>query len=271
MALDRIRIPKVSLVTGASAGIGRALAIELARRGSDVVLLARRGDRLREVAEACRAAGGEHGITAHVLARDLSAPDAPAALVSELAARGLAVELLVNNAGWGQGRRFLESEWEQHRAFLQVMLSGVVELTHRLIPPMVERGYGRVLQVASLAAQLPGTPGDALYTPTKAFLVKFAQGLNAELAGTGVRVTALCPGYTLSEFHDVSGTRKRVAKLPGFMWTEAEPVARLGIDAALRGDGRYTPGFVNRLLHGVMAAVPDPLILSVWAKRPTRR
>jgi short-subunit dehydrogenase len=206
-----------------------------------------------------------------VLPFDLSQADAPARLVRELESRNLHIELLANNAGWGQGRHFIQSSWEQHRAFLQVMLGGVVELTHRLVPPMVQRGYGRVLQVASLAHQLPGTPGDPLYTPTKSFLVKFAQGLQTELTQTGVRVCALCPGYTYSEFHDVSGTRGKVQKLPAFVWMQADAVARTGIDAVLRGDARCTPGAVNRALHGLMAALPDRLILSAWSRRPTRR
>jgi hypothetical protein len=265
-------VPRLSLVTGASSGIGRALALELARRGSSVVLVARRRERLELVAEECRrAAAHQPGMTAHVLQFDLSSGDAPARLVAELDQRGLAVDLLVNNAGWGQGRRFADSSWEQHRAFLQVMLTGVVELTYRLVPGMVERGYGRVLHVASLAAQLPGTPGETLYAPTKSFLVKFAQGHQAELRGTGVRVCALCPGYTYSEFHDVSGTRSKVQKLPASLWMQAEPVARAGVDAVLRGKARCTPGLVNRVLHGLLAALPDRLVLSVWSRRPSRR
>lgn len=267
-----VRVPTLSLVTGASAGIGRAIALELARRGSDLFLVARRQERLLEVAETARRVAPEGRSPAvHVLPFDLSQSDAPERLQSEVKARGLQVEMLVNNAGWGQGRRFAESSLEQHRAFLQVMLTGVVELTHRFLPDMVERGYGRVLQVASLAAGLPGTPGEVLYAPTKSFLVKFSQGLHAELAGTGVHVSALCPGYTYSEFHDVSGTRRKVQKLPKWVWMQAEPVARLGVEAALRGDARSTPGGVNRTLHGLMALLPDALIVKAWSQRPTRR
>ena len=258
---------RTTLVTGASSGIGAAIARELAQRGSDVVLVARRADKLERVAEAVR----QHGVLAHVIQQDLATPGALDALQQELAARELLVDILVNNAGWGQASRFLHLPWDQHQAFLQVMLSGVVELTHKLLPGMQERKWGRIMHISSLAALLPGTPGDVLYTPTKAFLVKFAQGLNAEVASSGIGVTALCPGYTYSEFHDVSGTRPKVSKLPAFMWSDSQAVAKAGVDAMLAQQAVAFPGAFNRFARGLLSTLPDSAILSLWSKRPSRR
>lgn len=262
-----------AMITGASSGIGRALALELARRGCDVLLVARREQRLSEVAALCQRLGREHGaeLRAEYIAADLSDPRAPALLTSEAQRRGFEPDILINNAGYGQGQRFLTSDWAQHAAFLRVMLTSVVELTHRLVPAMVARQYGRVMQVSSLAQDLPATPGDALYGPTKTFLVRFAQGLNAELAGTGVSICALCPGYTYSEFHDVSGTRNKVQRLPAIMWSEAEPVAREGVDALLSGTAVCYPGRFNRVARRVLAVVPNQWVMAAWARRPSRR
>lgn len=260
-------VGKTTLITGASSGIGAAIALDVARHGSHVVLVARRTEKLEQVAEQARALG----VSADCIALDLASPHAAERLETELCQRNVSVDVLVNNAGWGQASRFANLPWEQHQAFLQVMLSGGVELTHRLLPGMLKKRWGRVLLVSSLAALLPGTPGDALYAPTKAFLIKFAQGLNAEMGASGVKITALCPGYTYSEFHDISGTRPKVSKLPAFMWSDASAVASAGVTAMLDGHPVVFPGAFNRFARGLLSTLPDKAVQALWSSRPSRR
>ena len=169
---------KTALVTGASAGIGKAFAALLAERGYDLALTARRADRLAAVA----AELSRHGTQVHVLPADLADPAAPAALCEALGRRGLAIDVLVNNAGYGVPGRYVRSSWQQQADFLQVLVVAVAELTHRLLPPMIERRWGRVVQIASLAALVPAAPGHTLYAASKAFLVKFTEALAREVA-----------------------------------------------------------------------------------------
>lgn len=167
------------------------------------------------------------------------------------------VDALVNNAGYGLAGRFLASPWRTHAEFLQLMLTAVVELTYRFLGPMVERGYGRIINVASLAGLVPTTAGHTLYAPTKAFLIRFSQSLALEVRNRGVYVTALCPGFTSSEFHDVNRTRDVVQQLPRWMWMEAETVARQGFDAVMDGRSIYVNGRINRTIAFLTRHLPD--------------
>ncbi len=251
-----------ALVTGASAGIGTALARELARRGQPLVLTARRRDRLQALADELSAS-----VRCEVLTADLADPAAPAVLAAELAERGLQVGTLVNNAGYGLPGAFHASDWQAHAAFLQVMVGAVCELTHHLLPAMRERGRGEVLNVASLAGHVPGSAGHTLYAASKAFMIKFSQSLALENADSGVRVSALCPGFTYSEFHDVTGTREQVSRMPSWMWMDADTVARQGIDALERGEVVHVPGRTNRIIKTLVKMLPDRTALRLVQKR----
>lgn len=251
-----------ALVTGASAGIGRAIARELAGRGTPLVLSARRADRLELLAEEL---GGQ--VRCEVLPADLADPAAPARMVAMLAERGLHVSTLVNNAGYGLPGAFHGADWNAHAAFLQVMVTSVCELTHRLLPAMQARGRGAVLNVASLAGHVPGSAGHTLYAASKAFMIKFSQSLALENASRGIRVCALCPGFTYSEFHDITGTREQVSRMPDWMWMDADTVARDGLDALERGEVVYVPGRANRAIKAVMSLLPDKLALRLVQKR----
>lgn len=244
---------RVALVTGASAGIGKAFAVELARQEHDLVITARRQDRLEELAAELRR---QHGARVEVIAADLADPAAPQRLFDAIADLGLSVDVLVNSAGYGLGTGYRSTTWPQNAEFLQVMITSVAHLTHLFVPSMVERGYGRVVHVASLAGLIHGAPGSTLYAASKAFLVRFAESLALELEGTGVAVTAVCPGYTWSEFHDVAGTRHRVSKVPSIAWMDAETVARQGIAAAHRGQTVYVNGFLNGAIEAAMRFMP---------------
>lgn len=249
------------LITGASAGIGAALARECATRGHDLILTARREGPLQALAEELAAA---HGVAAAVVVADLAEPDAPARLVEAIAARALRVDGLVNNAGFSRTTGFLATEPADHAAMIRVMLTAPMELSRLLLPDMVARGWGRVLNVASLAGQMPATGGDTLYGPIKSFLIKASQGLWLETQGTGVHVTALCPGYTYTEFHDVNGSREQVsAAYPRWMWMDAERVARIGWAAVEANRPRVTPGLANNLLAALGGMLPDALALKM--------
>lgn len=199
-----------------------------------------------------------------VLPEDLADAEAPRRLSEAIAARGLTVDGLINNAGFSRTTSFLGSYPADHAAMIRVMLTAPVELSRLFAPGMVERGYGRILNVASLAGHMPATGGDTLYGPIKSFLIKASQGLHLELRGTGVHVTALNPGYTLTEFHDVNGTRAEVsAAYPAWMWMDAARVARIGYEACEANRPSVTPGVMNNLLASLARHLPDRLALAM--------
>ena len=232
-----------ALVTGASAGIGQEFCRQLAARGYSLVLLARREERLRALAEDL---SSTYGTACHVVTADLADPNACDAVMASLDEAGVVVEMLVNNAGYGVPGRLVDVPWATHQAFLQVMVTAVCELTWRLMPGMIERKRGHIINVASVAGLAPSTAGHTLYGASKAFLIKFSEALAQEGAPHGVKVSALCPGFTRSEFHDVTGTRDRVSQLPGYLWLQADEVVSDGLDAVLRDNPRVVavPGGV---------------------------
>ena len=245
------------LITGGSSGIGEAFADVFAANGFDLILAARREDKLRAVAERIQR---QYGRRVHVIVADLSHPGAAAALVAEIEARGLVVDALVNNAGYGIPGVYVASDWEKQGALLQVMVVGLAELTHRLLPGMIARGYGRIVNVASLAALVPAPPGHTLYAACKSFVVKFSEALAGEVARHGVHVTALCPGFTLSEFHDVTGTRATVQQLPSWLWMDSPAVAREGFAAVMAGAPVYVTGRVNRTIALLSRHLPQSVV-----------
>ncbi|MFA4898636.1 MAG: SDR family oxidoreductase [Brevundimonas sp.] len=256
------------LVTGSSAGIGAALARTYAAKGWNLILTARREGPLQALADDLVAA---HGVIATVIPEDLSDPLAPERLVAAIVARGLTVDGLVNNAGFSRVTGFLDTDLNAHRAMIQVMLTAPVELSRLLLPGMIQRGFGRVLNVASLAGQMPATGGDTLYGPIKSFLIKASQGLHLETQGTGVHVTVLNPGYTLTEFHDVNGSREQVSSAyPAWMWMDAARVARIGYDACEANRPSITPGVMNNVMAGLARFLPDGLALRMVANHAKR-
>lgn len=265
MTPDNLSTTGHALITGASSGIGAAIAREYARRGMPLVLTARREDRLQQLAGELR-----DRVSVEVIACDLADPAAPAALVDEIHRRGLGVRILVNNAGYGVAGRYRVNDWPTHQAFLNVMIGAVSELTWRLLPDIRAHDNGRILNVSSVAALVPGADGQTLYAPVKAYMVKLSESLHLENLDRGVNVTALCPGFTLSEFHDVTGTRGMMNKLPGWIWLRADDVARAGIDAAERGQVVCVPGWRYKLLTFVAKHLPESWMLGLM-KRNSRK
>lgn len=244
-----------ALVTGASAGIGTEFCRQLALSGYHLVLVARRADRMHALASELRE---RHGTACLVIPADLSDPGAAREIERQLQKAEIEVEFLVNNAGYGLPGRFTDPGWEEHEQFIRIMVTTVCELTWRLLPAMQRRGRGYVINVASVAGLIPSSEGHTLYGAAKSFLIRFSESLALENRYHGVHVSALCPGFTYSEFHDVTGTRELVSRLPSFMWLQAEDVVRYGIESVTRESPRVTaiPGFTYRLLVGLNRFVP---------------
>ncbi len=259
---------RLALVTGASAGIGAAFARILAGHGYDLALTARRADRLDRLAEDIRLRSGVETLT---IATDLAEPDAPARILDHLAGHGRTVDALVNNAGYGLPGAYADTRWEDQQAMLQVMLHAPCELIHRVLPGMVERRFGRIVNVASLAGLVPGAAGHTQYGATKSFLVRFSQSLHLETEGQGVHVTALCPGFTYSEFHDVNGTRGQIsASTPPWMWLGADEVAAAGYEAMEANRAVCVPGAPNKAIAAVAKLIPDDWALALMASQGSR-
>lgn len=236
----------VAVVTGASSGIGRALAPLFAADGHDLVLVARREGPLHALA--AELAG--HGATAHVLPADLAAPGAAVALARAVEERGLSVDALVNSAGFGVYGAFLETDGAAERDAIQVNVAALTGLTKALLPGMVARGRGRILNLASTAAFQPG-PGMAVYYATKAYVLHFSVALAVELEGTGVSVTTLCPGPTRTGFAEGAGaTGSRI--FAGGRGMDVDRVARRGYRGMRRGERVVVPGLANKA--GALAA-----------------
>src|SRR5262245_7026467 len=247
-----------ALVTGASSGISLAFARVLAERGYDLILTARRQDRLQTIAEDLTR---RHAIRVVIEPADLAQPESVAGLLAALEARALTVDVLINNAGFGVPGSYVSTTWEEQQRFLQVLVVALAELAHRLLPGMIERRWGRIVNVASLAGLLPGVAGHTLYAASKAFVITFSESLALEAAPHGVYVSASCPGFTLTEFHDVTGTRDKVSRMPKFMWSDADEVARASYDAVMAGVPVFVPGRVNRSIATLARVLPSGLVM----------
>jgi hypothetical protein len=252
---------RAAIVTGASSGIGEAIALELARRGHQLVLVARRTDRLHALA-------GSLSTKAHVLPADLASRTDREALPGRVAALGLVPDLLINNAGLSGRAHVAKSVPAQQLNLVEVDVVAVVDLCSRFLPGMVERGRGAVLNVSSLAGFYP-LPGQAVYGAAKAFVLSYTESLRTELRGTGVTATALCPGPVETGLDDVAGfsVGERAAVLPSFMWKSAEEVARAGIDGLAADKACVVPGGANRLAAAFCRVVPQERLAPLLARR----
>jgi len=232
-----------TLITGASSGLGARFALAVAAQGQDVILVARRADRLAQLARTIK---DRHGVAADVVASDLAVPGAPAKLIAEIGKRGLAVNTLINNAGFGARGAFVEIDRALQARMIDLNCRALMELCHAVLPGMIQMGSGGILNVASTAAFQPG-PWMTVYYATKAFVLSFSEGLHEEAKGQGVRVSALCPGPTRTEFAEVaamgdSALFKRFASDP-------EGVVKDGLKALAANKAVKISGAMN----GVMA------------------
>jgi uncharacterized protein len=245
------------LVTGASSGIGAEIARALARRGHGATLVARRAERLEDLASELREA---HGVRVELLAADLGKARARARMLGALEELGLEVEVLVNSAGFGTGGRFHELDAERELEMVRVNVEAVVDLCGHFVPAMAARRRGAVLNLASTAAFQP-LPRQATYGATKAFVLSFTDALHADLHGTGVTATSLCPGPVRTEFADTAGIGDEAESVPGLFWTDADFVAEEGVRGMENGRRVVVPGKFNRAGAVVGQHVPRSLLL----------
>lgn len=228
-----------ALVTGASSGIGAEFARQLGAENLDLVLIARRADRLEALAAEI---GQKAGVSCHLIARDLSRPEAPRQVFEQTELLGLQIDWLINNAGFGTDGYFATLPLEREMEQIQLNVTTLMSLTHLYLSGMLARKQGKIVNVGSVGAFVP-TPYMATYSGTKAFVLSFSEALASELAGTGVSLLVLCPGATKTEFQDVAGVS---GKLPAFSFMSAESVAQQAIAAAKRGERLFVPGWMNK-------------------------
>ena len=246
---------RLALVTGASAGLGQSFARQYAAAGADVILVARRLEKLEVLAGEIEA---EHGVKAFAISQDLSLPDAYAQVLAGVAAsaqRG--VDILVNNAGFSIPQTFAQTDWRRQEMFLGTLVHAVAGMSHSVLPGMVERGWGRIINVSSMLAYAPGGVGHTLYPAAKAFVLRFSQSLHHELAGTGVHCTATCPGSTATEFKKASGIGDGGEVKPSLFVQSADKVVRTAIRANAANRPVHVPGLHNKIAVSAMQFLPD--------------
>lgn len=260
MASRKPKTPHTVLVTGASSGIGEAIARRFARDGHALVLVARSAGKLRELAAELEA---RHAVTVWVQPADLTQPGAAAALAAALKRKRVAVEVLVNNAGVLEQAPFCEIAPERHQQLIDLNVSALTAMLAAFLPGMRERGFGRVLNVASIAAFQP-VPMLATYAATKAYVLSLTESLSEELKGSGVTVTALCPGITATPMvAHATGANAKLGQIPRFLVGDADAVAAEGVRACLRGDVIVVPGAVNLAAVLTARATPKWLLRAV--------
>lgn len=255
----------LALVTGASAGIGAQFCRSLARRGFDLVLTARRADRLDALGTELSAA---HGISAQSIPMDLSQADADRAILESLEGRPIA--LLVNNAGYSIPQSFGAVPWEDQRAFLMTLVLNACGLAHGVLRGMVARQSGGIINVASVAGFAPGVAGHTLYPGAKSLMIKFSEALDAEYRQQGIRVTALCPGFVRTEFAEANGTSDQMRHIPRFMVQSVEKVVEGGLRANERGQVVVTPGWTTTLGAAALSYLPHGLVRAVVMRGSAR-
>ena len=251
-----------ALITGPTAGIGLSFATLLAAEGADLVLVARDAAKLEELAARLR---GQQGIACEVLAADLSVRSDSERVEARLADRERPIDLLVNNAGFGLNDPFSASPIDDEQRLLDVLVTAVMRLSHAAVPGMVERGQGGIVNVSSVAAWIAG----GTYSAAKSWCTVFSESLNRELAGTGVHVNALAPGFTRTEFHqradmDMSG-------LPEWLWLNSDTVAADALRDVRRGRPVTVPGLQYKALSTLVKYLPRPVVRAVSGNRPNER
>jgi short-subunit dehydrogenase len=253
---------RLALVTGASAGLGEAFARAYAERGLDVALVARRAERLAALADELKQ---RCGVEAYPIAADLAGWEAHVAVMEAIEAAGRHVDVLVNNAGFGIPQSFAATPWERQRDFLMTMAVNACGLAHDVIPGMVSRSWGRIINVASMAAWSPGVAGNSLYPGVKSLMVKFSQSLEAEYGDKGVKVTAVAPGFTRTEFAEQAGVKEIMDREQRSLWQTADEVVAEAIRGNERGKVVVIPGWHNRAAAVLLRTLPEPLVRRIIA------
>lgn len=245
----------LALITGASAGLGAEFARQLAASGHDLILVARRLDRLEALAGELTS---RYGISARALKVDLARMEAPDEIAAALKAEGRDVEVLINNAGFSIPDTFAATAWERERDMLMTLVYAVTALAHLVLPAMIKRGSGRVINVASVAGFAPGVSGHTLYPASKSFVIKLSQSLDSEVRAKGIKVTALCPGSTATEFQTASGMDDLVAKAPRHA-DDPRDVVAAGLAGNAAGRVIVVTGMWNKVSRLILKVLPEAI------------
>ena len=253
----------VTLITGASTGIGAEFARQFAALGHDLVVVARSADRLEELAARLRVA---HRVDVSVIVMDLSTPTAAAELWERTTELGIEVDMLVNNAGFSIAQSFAAVPWSRQQDFLMTLVVNACGLAHGVIAGMRERGQGRIVNVASLAGFAPGVAGHTLYPGAKSLMIKFSQALDAEYRASGLKITAVCPGFTRTEFADANGTAAVMNEAPRRLFQTPEQVVTAALKANDRGKVVVVPGWHNLVAAIVLQHLPQSFVRAALMK-----
>ncbi|MGD9310408.1 MAG: SDR family NAD(P)-dependent oxidoreductase [Desulfosarcina sp.] len=198
---------------------------------------------------------------------DLAKPESPNNIYDELQSKEIPIDGLVNNAGYGISGYFVNTEWEKQRDFIQVLVTAVSHFCHLFLPQMIKRRYGRIINVSSLNGLIPCSPGQSLYAGAKSYVVCLSHTLQAEVADKGINVCALCPGFTYSEFHDVTGTRELVNKVPKRQWLSAATVAKLGFEAVMDGKPLCVTGRSSKINYAITKFLPRKMMINIMKNK----
>lgn len=255
---------KTALITGASAGIGKAFAEIFAQKGWDLVITARREPQLQALAQTLEQ---QYGCKVTVIPADMADPAAPQYLYHSIVSQGIHIDGLVNNAGYGVPGYYVNTSWQQQQDFIQVLVTSVAHLCHLFLPGMIAHNYGRIINVSSINGLLPCSPGQSLYASAKSFVVGLSHTLQAEAGDKGVNVCALCPGLTYSEFHDVTGTRDMVSKMPKSQWLDATTVASAAYTAVMKGELICITGRSSKIAALAARVLPRKLMVQIMQKQ----
>jgi uncharacterized protein len=250
---------KYALITGSTAGIGLDIAKELASLGHNIVLTARREDRLKEIA---RQLSQDYKIHCDYVVADLAETSAPETIFNFCTSNNYPVEILVNNAGYSINKKFHETGEEEEERFLRVLGISVVALTKKFLPEMLKQKSGKIMLVSSLASFAPPATGwGALYGPVKTFVNRFGDALNLNYRSHGITATNVCPGFTVTEFHTASGMQDAMDEVPSFMKKDSKTVAKGAVDAMMKGKSVWVPGILNKLIAFLCNNLPTSLVI----------
>ena len=250
-----------ALITGSTAGIGLDIAHELARLGHNILLTARREERLKNISAQLIK---DYGIHCDYVVADLADISAPEEIFNFCSTNSYCIDILVNNAGYSINKKFHETDEIEEEKFLRVLGTGVIALTKRFIPEMLEKKSGKIMLVSSLAAFAPPSSGwGALYGPVKTFVNRFGDALNVNYRNYGITATNVCPGFTVTEFHTASNMQDAMDQVPSFMKKDSKTVARGAVNAMMKGRSIWVPGFLNKILAFLCNILPTSIVIKI--------
>ena len=252
---------KYALITGGTAGIGLDIARELAKQGHNILLTARREERLKQISASLKE---DFKVDCNYIAADLAQVSAPEIIYNFCSENNYIVEILVNNAGYSINKKFHETGEEEEEKFLRVLGISIIALTKKFIPQMLEHKNGKIMMVSSLAAFAPPASGwGALYGPIKTFVNRFGDAININYRSQGITSTNVCPGFTVTEFHSASGMQDAMDKVPAFMKQDSTTVAIGAVNAMMKGKTVWISGILNKFIALICNVLPASIVIKM--------